>query len=259
MDDAELLALIREHHPGPVVAAIVVAHRAGRGGSTGGLIEATGYTKSGVLKGVRWLDDHAPAWRNGAGDLKVTVMPLLELGSLAEAEAPHVEVELVTLADVELVDDAIRESAPPSAPARRTRAPRASGPVPWRAYLHEREVAMEGRRSWDLYRDIYGPAANRLFAEGCIGDLVALTIDYVENVTGDEADNAEKKRIAQVVHKHGKAALHGLHEAIGHTEDMTVGTYVKYALAVCKNTTTRLRNEEADHADQERGTDDERG
>lgn len=127
----------------------------------------------------------------------------------------------------------------------------AVAPAPtWRKALAQQMGRVAGRKSWDLYREAYGPAADVVLNYGEMGDLVALVVDYVEAVTGEDLEGTERSRVAKLTRNYGKSALYALSEAVHRTDDQTVAEYVRYATAVCKNTAAKVRAREATAASQ---------
>jgi hypothetical protein len=206
------------------------------------LAEATGYSEASVHNARRWLDRMMPDWRGpGTETPMLAPAPLdSDKGSCISGPDPEpaLELEVADLPVAEIVDD---EPAP--AKTRKLAVSRSRGPEPWREYVGERMVGLNGKRSWDLYADVYSPVADRLVAESKVNDLIAITLDYLAAVTGDEIESTDRARVAQLVRKHGKAALHGMNEAIGRTEDLDVGARVRYASAVCKRTMAQIRSD----------------
>lgn len=122
-------------------------------------------------------------------------------------------------------------------------------PTPtWRRAISEQMIRLQGRKSWDMYADVYSPAADIVFHYGEIGDLIAITIDFLEAVTGEEIDTPERSRIAKLVRAEGKAALYGLGEAVHRVDTQTVPEYVRYAVAVCKKVNRSVRTRESNGA-----------
>lgn len=237
MTDDELLALIRaDATPAAVGVAIAARHHAelDERATVASMMAATGFSKATVYRGRAWLDEHAPGWRAGmtlAGpgrEAAPQAAPATSNGHHPAALAVRPTRARAQNADLAAVEAPV-------------------GPPPaWRVVLAELVAAMRGRRSWDLYRDVYAPAADRMLAEGDLGDLIALTVDYLERVTGDDVDTDERKRLAKLVRSHGKAALFGLSEAVPRTDTQTVAEYVRYATTVAANVRARIREGETD-------------
>ncbi len=111
----------------------------------------------------------------------------------------------------------------------------------WRDCLARHRNAVAGSRTWDLYRDIYSPAADELFAGGAMNDLIGLTIDYIVTVKGTKLTGAERARVSQVVRMHGKAMLYGYHEALARVDDVGINAATTYATAVARSAHHKIR------------------
>lgn len=128
---------------------------------------------------------------------------------------------------------------PNAVPTRPTECPR------WRAALERRTTTdLAGRRSWDLYADLFSPTYDDLLddADAGVAECIGLVCGFVEYVTGEALDSEARKLVAQGVRRHGKAMLYGLDQAIGTTEDNPRQWY-RYALAVARRTCRDLRTE----------------
>jgi len=194
--------------------------RAGHETTVEKLIEATGYSRSAIYRSRAWLDQHIPAWR-GVPSEDTSEPQDGPLGPASLAPVPT----------------AIGRALTPACGI-----PAALRPVPiWKQAVVRHQQDVVGRRSWDLYLDVYSPAADEVFAAGDIGELIALTAHYVEAATGTTPDAAERKRVAALVRSHGKAALHGLREALMRTDDHTFPEMCRYATAVAQATHAKLR------------------
>lgn len=261
-DDDQVLEHVRsEHRPSAatlaVISALRVLQRDGRPFTLAALAELTGYGKSQLHTARAWLDAHAHGWRDendGGGGLDAAPVVAApespaEVASPAEvpSPAPVEPLELLpatppaprllalgraptngngTHAEVEVV-----EPAPP--------------PALWRSALAEAMLATVGRKSWDAYTDLYSPAADAVLEAGQLGDLIALTVDYLESITGESIDSDQRKRVAQLVRSHGKAALYGLREALPRVENVVPEDYLRYATVVCQQTVAKKRSQEA--------------
>lgn len=187
-----------------VVLAYRVLAREGTEPTVNAIARETGLQPRHACSARAWLDEHAPGWRWTAG-----VDP-----------APEVQAPLVLV--------------PPPLPAN-TEMP------PWRIALARARETINGRRSWDLYADVYAKAADDVFAHGQIGDLIALTVDYLEQSTDDDLSGPERRRVAELVRNYGKTALYAIHEALPRAEGGTKAM-LTYANVVAKSTLNKIRN-----------------
>jgi hypothetical protein len=103
-------------------------------------------------------------------------------------------------------------------------------------------AGLAGARSWDLYADVYAPAADVCFASGDIGELIALTVNYLEQETGAKLERADRSRVAQMVRRHGKTALYAFREAMPRVDVQTVPEFCKCATAVASRTAYKIRH-----------------
>ncbi|MCP4348668.1 MAG: hypothetical protein GY795_24585 [Desulfobacterales bacterium] len=124
----------------------------------------------------------------------------------------------------------------PNTPARRDA---------WRKPVGSRLAALQGRRSWDLYTDVYAPAWDEMMAAGGTpGDAVALVCSFVETARGKPLDEMERGLVAKLVRLYGKAALYGMREAMGRTNDETARDWYRYGSQVARRTVAEIRRGE---------------
>jgi hypothetical protein len=186
--------------------AVRLLERSGATATPEAIARDTGLNRSAVGRALAWLAAEAPDW-NGC----------------AQAQ--------------------LEFARPPAVLVRRRAVPSGALP-PWRLALADAQRSVNGSRSWDLYADLYSPAADALFARGQLDDLVALAVSYVEQATGDELDTRERGRVAQLVRAYGKASLFGLHEALPRAGGGGLDAMTRYANAVCKSTVRKIRQSE---------------
>lgn len=106
-----------------------------------------------------------------------------------------------------------------------------SVPPPWTVALAHYADINTGRRSWDLFADVYGPAYDLARAEG-ISEAIALCVHFLETIDGEPLDARGRKLVAQLVRMNGKAALYGLAQAVGVTETDGMRDRYRYARVV---------------------------
>lgn len=234
--DAELLALNRSgvRPPAAVWAVLAAIRDVSNSRDTltiGLLMEHTGYDRATVYRAREWLDESAPGWR-GAAEVVAT-------NGNGNGHKPGVALELAPVAAVEVL--------PPLAPAPSITPPKQAGPkwLTWRDCLDRAHQAVTGKRTWDLFHDIYSPTADELFEKGSIGDLIALTVHYAETVIGGKVTAGERKRIAQVVRIHGKAIIYGMQEGLARTDEPGCAGAITYATAVAQSTHRKIRAKES--------------
>lgn len=232
--DAELLSSTRAGTRPPasvwaVVAAVRQITAAGKSLTTEGLGECTGLDRATLYRARAWLEEHHPTWRPDA--------PATTGHTNGNGHAPGVELVPTAPATVEVLELKTQTITPP------TRA--GSRQLVWVDALDRAKAAVNGRRTWDLFVDIYSPAADELFEKGSIGDLIALTVNYVETVIDGKVTGAERARIAKVVNLHGKAILYGMQEGLARTEGPGCSGAITYAVAVARSTHRKIRENEA--------------
>lgn len=123
--------------------------------------------------------------------------------------------------------------------ARASGVPDKPAPV-WKRCLAERALDSSNGRSWDVYTDCYAPAwdavleATKDDPEPPYGDLIALTVHYIETVDGSAlGDDKARGQVAKLVRSYGKAALYGWSQALGITDDDST-TRFRYARQVAE-------------------------
>lgn len=240
--DVELLAASRAGNAPPasvwaVVAALRQLDEAGNPApKVAEIAERTNLDGSTIHRAREWLDRSLPGWRGG------TPAPGDHNGASTNGHRPAV----VELAPVAATVPAPRATS--SAPA----IPGASAIKPslvWRNAVAERMAAVQGAKTWDLYVDIYGPAADAARdAGGSINDLIALAVHMLETIRNVKVTKTERGRIAQLVRLHGKAVLLGIAEAIPRVADDDVGAILRYATAVCRSTHRKIRTAQQEGA-----------
>jgi hypothetical protein len=126
----------------------------------------------------------------------------------------------------------------------------------WRHAVEQRLEAVKGARTWDLYADVYGPAADIAREHGGgIGELIALTVHMVGTIRGEKVTGGERARISQLVRFHGKVVLFAIAEAIPRVDDPSISAVIRYAAVVCRTSHQRIRAGQA--AEAARATDQE--
>lgn len=248
--DAELLSSTRAGtRPPASVWAVVAAARqitaAGKSLTTEGLGECTGLDRATLYRARGWLDEHLPEWRPEQAS-----PPQANGHKGPRPEEEHAPAEPTGIAiPVEVVG--VDEPAPVAIPQRVALAPPSTNGAPclvWRDVLSRHRDAVTGRRTWDLFVDIYSPAADEVFADGNLGDLIALTLDYVKVVHGGDLTGAERTRIAKIVRMYGKAVIHGMQEAMSRIDSPGLGPAITYGAAVAQATHRKIRHTEAQEA-----------
>lgn len=112
----------------------------------------------------------------------------------------------------------------------------------WRVALESVAADLPGRRSWDLY-DAYSAAWDHVLAlvpeaRDPFPDLIALAVHMLETVLADDVDRAQ---VAKLVRLYGKAALFGLHKALGVTETDSTRDLYRYGRAVAQNVVAEMK------------------
>lgn len=120
-------------------------------------------------------------------------------------------------------------------------------PARYHQVLTERAAALAGRRSWDLWHDLFGPAYDQVLAEtGDVSECVAVTVAYAESVLGGPADPRLRALIGRAVRTHGKAGAYGYREALDRLDGDNPADLHRYALAVARRVTRDLNNSSPD-------------
>lgn len=222
--DAELAAARLTASALAVALGLRALEHAGQAKTVEALMRLTGYGQSQVyearalLKG-RWPDLYRTNGTRDDSDQALSAAPESDSG----------QAELVK----------VPTTGTPGLRAPRLADRHVDGPAPtWKRCLAERALAANGR-SWDLYDAVYAPAwdavleATKDQPEPPYGDLIALTVHYVETVDGLELDAAARKQVAMLVRSHGKAALYGWTKALGITDHEPTARF-RYARQVAE-------------------------
>jgi len=100
---------------------------------------------------------------------------------------------------------------------------------------------MNGKASYDLL-GIYRQAGKQLLDDGHDpGSLVAMVVDYVEQLLGEPIDAKHRSMVAKTVRRNGLIALAGWDKALGATESDSPRDRLAYAQGVVN----RMMTEEA--------------
>lgn len=113
--------------------------------------------------------------------------------------------------------------------------PTTSDPPPWLVTLSPKLEAIDTTGTWDLigaFADAWDTINDTFPPDQTMGNLIALTCDYIERVIGEKLLPEDRGRVAMLVRKHGKAALLGYDRALGATEDETPRARFVYARGV---------------------------
>lgn len=219
LTDDELLGA--ETVRGAPLAVAIAARALASGGidpSVPAICERTGYSRSQVYDARKVLDAAFPGWRsappepstNGSGPpdqpgpTEQTTLPI---------QAP--EPERATLAILQVQ-------------------------APWQIAVSEKMAENAGRRSWDLYADVYAPAWDLMLGHhqdeetSAVGSCIAIAVHYLETVEARPLTDGERALIARLVRQYGKVSLYALSRAVGATETMDVRAYYRYARAVAE-------------------------
>lgn len=109
----------------------------------------------------------------------------------------------------------------------------------YKAALADGMAKLEGRRSFDVYRELFAPAYDVCRIAG-MGDCIAVVVAFVEYIDGETPSAADRDLIAKLVRQFGKAALYGLAQAIGVTNEETGRDRYRYARQVAKHTVAKI-------------------
>jgi len=109
-------------------------------------------------------------------------------------------------------------------------------PAYYRAAIRARLEVVNGRRSWDAYRDVFAPAYDDCrAATGDVMECIAVAVAMVEWVLGEPPPAQLRTLIARGVRTHGKAILYGYNEALARIDNTDDPTAMhRYALAVVR-------------------------
>lgn len=250
--DSEILAVFRKDKPNyPALAAIIGARWLAEHGepfTMTALSRVTGCQKSTLYAAKPWLDKWFPDWPQGDPDptVPLALVETHRAQRAIERARPRPPKPKPAPAPVEIIPAPAQLFVPESVAVALPAMNGAKPPALWRQALAEAMIRHAGARSWDLYEDAYSVAANRVLAEIAdgeqgIGELIALSVDYLETVTGDAIDGEDRKLIALLVRSHGKAALHALKESIGIADATCVRDYWRYARRICERNVARIR------------------
>lgn len=113
--------------------------------------------------------------------------------------------------------------------------PTNGNPPAWQAVIGRRLAELDTTGSWDLldpYVDAWDEIHDMVPSSTAMGNLIALTCDYVSQVTGEAPPEQDRSRIAMLVRQHGKAVLLGYSKALGTTQDETPEARFRYARGV---------------------------
>jgi hypothetical protein len=109
----------------------------------------------------------------------------------------------------------------------------------WQAALAERMPALEGRRSFDVYRDLFAPAFDQCKLAS-VGDCIAITVAFVEYLDGEPLGTDDRALVAKLVRRFGKAAMYGLAQALGVTREDDGKDRYRYARQVAQRTVEEI-------------------
>lgn len=108
-------------------------------------------------------------------------------------------------------------------------------PAYYRTAIAARITALEGRRSWDAYRDVFAPAYDDTQeAMHDVVENVAVAVAMVEWLLGEPPPPALRTLIDRGVRAHGKAILYGYNAALAVVVSDDPTAIHRYALAVVK-------------------------
>jgi len=111
----------------------------------------------------------------------------------------------------------------------------------WRQAVAQSRQSMNGKASYDLL-GIYRQAGKQLLDDGHDpGSLVAMVVDYVEQLLGEPIDAKHRSMVAKTVRRNGLIALAGWDKALGATESDSPRDRLAYAQGVVN----RMMTEEA--------------
>lgn len=118
----------------------------------------------------------------------------------------------------------------------------ATRPVYYRVAIRKRVAALAGRRSWDVYREVFAPAYDDVVAAtGDALECVAVVLAFVEYVLGEPPPAQLRALIGRDVRAFGKSALYGYDQALAAGVEDPMAIH-RYALTVARRVMNEKRS-----------------